>query len=117
MSQEKTLSLPTSSKIEKLKIVLWTFLKEVLPCDVSLAGVVVFSLLLPTLDTVSDVCMIGNLLARQESRGYGAALLLGPLLNMAFTLLTWWKMEEQQYRSWSWISVFFMVWPQLVILR
>ena len=69
MNQEKTLTVPTSSKIEKLKIVLWTFLKEVMPCDLSLAGVVVFSLLLPSLDTVSDVCMIGNLLARQESRG------------------------------------------------
>ena len=79
-------------------------LMEVMP-------LVILNIGLPTGDVFSDILTITTLY--QSGHLYFATFLLTPfLLNVVFTTFSWWRIDSNKEKKWTWILLLFQLWPQ-----
>ena len=79
-------------------------LMEVMP-------LVILNIGLPTGDVFSDILTITTLY--QSGHLYFATTLLTPfLLNVVFTTFSWWRIDSNTEKKWTWILLLFQLWPQ-----
>ena len=79
-------------------------LMEVMP-------LVILNIGLPTGDVFSDILTITTLY--QSGHLYFATTLLTPfLLNVVFTTFSWWRIDSNKEKKWTWILLLFQLWPQ-----
>ena len=72
---------------------------------------VILNVGLPTGDVFSD--MLTMMTLYQSGHPFFASALLTPfLLNVAFTTFSWWRIDSNKEKRWTWILLLFQLWPQ-----
>ena len=72
----------------------------------------VFDVLLPTLDTSSDISLAASWYLEGNTT-YAAMMSLPPTLNYCFAWYEWWSNEKISRMKWSWIFVLFNLYHQI----
>ena len=79
-------------------------LMEVMP-------LVILNIGLPTGDVFSDILTIITLYMSEHP--YFATALLTPFLfNVVFTTFSWWRIDSNKEKKWTWILLLLQLWPQ-----
>ena len=76
---------------------------------------VVFNVLLPSLDIYFDLKLLVHLFPRYW--GCGLFLLTCLTTNTTFTCLAWWRLDTRREKAVTWVFLLLQVWPQLKALQ
>ena len=71
-----------------------------------------FDVLLPTIDTTSDISLAISWYI-QGHTAYATAMAVPPMINYCFAWYKWWSNEKISRIKWSWIFVLFNLYHQI----
>ena len=74
-------------------------------------NLLLLSIVLPTLVTCSDLFVAYQMFSKSAD-AWSFALITPLLLNFLCTGLAWWRLEKVETKTWSWLFLLILVWPQ-----